>query len=79
MRHITRLEEEKIPRNAEYNFIGRAQILVDKWGNIMHPDQPKDAAEEKTESGDGTAVNMAAVEVGVGGSWVVIDRDALVE
>ncbi|KIM71922.1 hypothetical protein PILCRDRAFT_830073 [Piloderma croceum F 1598] len=79
MRHITLLDEEKMPRNAEYNFLGRAQVLVDKWRNIMHPDQPKDAVEEKTENGDGTAVDMTAVEVGVGGSWVVVNGDALFE
>ena len=79
MRRITLLDEEKIPRNAEFNFHGRAQILVDKWCNIMHPNQPKDAAEGKTENDDETTVNMAAVEVDVGGSWVMVNGDALVE
>jgi hypothetical protein len=79
MQRITLLDEEKIPRNAEFNFHGRAQILVDKWRNIMHPNQPKDAAEGKTENGDETAVNMSAMEMDVGGSWVMVNGDALVE
>lgn len=76
MRHIIFLDKE-IPRNAEYNFLERAQVLVDKWRDIMHRDQPKDIAEGKTENGDGMEVNMAVVEVG--GPWVVVDGDVSVE
>ena len=79
MGHIILLDKEKIPRNAEYNFLDRAQILVDKWRDIMHPDQPMDIAEGKPENGDGMEVNMAVVEVGIGGPRVAVDGDVLVE
>jgi hypothetical protein len=79
MRHIIRLDKEKIPRNAEYDFLGRAQILVDKWLDIMHTDQLKATAESKTENDHGTEVNVDAAEVGVLGSWVVVNADVLVE
>jgi len=36
MRHVTALEEDKVPRDAEYKFRDRAKSLVDKWHMILH-------------------------------------------
>jgi hypothetical protein len=71
MRHIAALTDDKVPRNAEYNFLGRAQTLVDKWHDILNSNKPKNTAEGKTENGDGTEVDMGAMEVDVGGSAAV--------
>jgi hypothetical protein len=72
MKHIAALNEDKVPRNAEYNFLGRAQALVHRWSSdIVNPNKPKNAAEEKTEGGEGTEVNMGAVGMDVGGSSAV--------
>jgi hypothetical protein len=67
MRHIAALSEDKVPRNAEYNFLGRAQIL--------NSNKPKNA-EGKTENGDGTEVDMGAVDMDVGTSSAVANGDA---
>ncbi len=76
MRHIAALSEDKVPRNAEYNFLGRAQTLVDKWHDILNSNKPKYAAEGKTENGDGTEVDMGAVDMDVGTSSAVANGDA---
>jgi hypothetical protein len=75
MRHIAALSEDKIPRNTEYNFLKRAQTLVDKWHEILNSNKPKNAA-DKTENGDGTEVDMGAVDMDVGGSSAVANGDA---
>ena len=37
MRHIQALEDERLPRNAEFNFRARAKNMVDKWQGMMAP------------------------------------------
>jgi hypothetical protein len=76
MRHIAALSEDKIPRNSEYNFLRRAQTLVDKWHEILNSNKPKNAGEGKTENGDGTEVDMGAVDIDVGGSSAAANGDA---
>jgi hypothetical protein len=76
MRHIAALSEDKIPRNSEYNFLRRAQTLVDKWHEILNSNKPKNAGEGKTENGDGTEVDMGAVDIDVGGSSAPANGDA---
>jgi hypothetical protein len=68
MRHIAALGEDKVPRDGEFNFLSRAQTLVDKWHDILNSNKPKNTAEGKTENGDGTEVDMGAMEVDAGGS-----------
>jgi hypothetical protein len=76
MRHIAALGDDKVPRNLEYNFLGRAQTLVDKWHDILNSNKSKHAAEGKTENGDGTEVDTGAMEVDVGGSSAVANGEA---
>jgi hypothetical protein len=66
MRHIAALPEDKVPRNAEFNFLGRAQTLVDKWHEILNSSKSKGAPEGKAENGDGTEVDTGAMEVDAG-------------
>lgn len=69
MRHIAALAEDKVPRNAEYNFLARAQTLVDKWHEILNSKKSEDSNEATTEpklangNGDGTEVDTGAMEV----------------
>jgi hypothetical protein len=65
MRHIAALGEDKVPRNAEFNFLGRAQTLVDKWHDILNSNKPRTSAGGNTENGDGTEVDMGAADSAV--------------
>jgi hypothetical protein len=76
MRHIAALVEDKVPRNAEFDFLGRAQTLVDRWHEILGASKPKSGAGGKTENGDGTEVDMGAMEVDGGGSSAVANGGA---
>ena len=66
MRHIAALSEDKVPRNVEYDFLARAQTLVDRWHEILNHNKPKNGADRaKTENGDGTEVDKGAMDVDV--------------
>jgi hypothetical protein len=76
MRHIAALGEDKVPRNNEFNFLARAQTLVDKWHDILNSNKPKHPAENRAENGDGTEVDMGAMEVDAGPSSAVTNGEA---
>ncbi|KAG6898968.1 hypothetical protein C0993_002146 [Termitomyces sp. T159_Od127] len=51
MRHITLLEDKRVPRDAEFSFRARAQALVERWQSVLgaakgavavKKDEPKD-------------------------------------
>jgi len=66
MRHIAALSEDKVPRNDEYDFLARAQTLVDRWHDILNHNKPKNGTDRaKTENGDGTEVDKGAMDVDV--------------
>jgi hypothetical protein len=66
MRYIAALTEDKVPRNDEYDFLARAQTLVDRWHEILSHSKPKDGGDRaKTENGDGTEVDKGAIDIGV--------------
>ncbi|EKM75299.1 hypothetical protein AGABI1DRAFT_116494 [Agaricus bisporus var. burnettii JB137-S8] len=44
MRHIAVLEDEKIPRNAEFKFKERADALVKKWQQILNANKSANAS-----------------------------------
>ena len=70
MRHIAALAGDKVPRNEEFNFLARAQALVDRWHDILNHNKPKNGAgRAKTENGDGTEVDKGAMDVDMAG-WV---------
>lgn len=50
MRHIAALSDDKIPRNSEFNFLTRAQTLVDKWHEILNSKKNEGSNEGKAES-----------------------------
>ncbi|KAG6896008.1 hypothetical protein C0992_010939 [Termitomyces sp. T32_za158] len=35
MRHITHLEDKRVPRDAEFSFRARAQALVERWQSVL--------------------------------------------
>ncbi|KZT34009.1 hypothetical protein SISSUDRAFT_1053469 [Sistotremastrum suecicum HHB10207 ss-3] len=50
MNHIARLEDEKIPRDAEFGFRSRATALVTTWQQIaLH-----DSEQDRLPSGEST-------------------------
>lgn len=64
MRHIAQKPESEIPRNAEFNFLARAQTLVDKWHDILNSNKANGTpTEAKASNGDGTEVDTGAMEV----------------
>lgn len=68
MRHIAALAGDKVPRNEEFNFLARAQALVDRWHDILNHNKPKNGAgRAKTENGDGTEVDKGAMDVDMAG------------
>ncbi|KXN91181.1 PWWP domain-containing protein 1 [Leucoagaricus sp. SymC.cos] len=48
MRHIAVLDDDKVPRNDEYNFKNRADALVKKWQQILNANKPNGAASSGT-------------------------------
>jgi hypothetical protein len=44
MRHIAVLDDDKIPRNAEFKFKERADALVKKWQQILNANKSANAA-----------------------------------
>lgn len=66
MRRIAQKPESEIPRNAEFNFLSRAQTLVDKWHEILNSNKANGNAtptEPKAPNGDGTEVDTGAMEL----------------
>ena len=66
MRRIAQKPENEIPCNAEFNFLSRAQTLVDKWHEILTSNKANGNAsptETKAPNGDGTEVDTGAMEV----------------
>jgi hypothetical protein len=51
MRHIAVLSDEKVPRNAEFQFKERADALVKKWQQILNANKPNGAAAESVSAG----------------------------
>lgn len=69
MRHIAALTPDKIPRNDEFDFQTRAQVLVDRWHEILSQNKPKNGADTaKAENGDGTEVDKGAMDVDAQGT-----------
>lgn len=46
MRHIAVLDDDKIPRNAEFKFKERADALVKKWQQILNANKSANASLE---------------------------------
>ncbi|KAL0957086.1 hypothetical protein HGRIS_003182 [Hohenbuehelia grisea] len=52
MRHVTALEDKKVPRDSEFKFRDRAKALVEQWHTILHKasDDVNGDAKEKEKS-----------------------------
>lgn len=51
MRHIAALTPDKVPRDEEFKFRGRAKALVDKWHAILGANKPSENGGETTTNG----------------------------
>ena len=40
MRHIAALADEKVPRDNDFKFRGRAKSLVERWHQILNANKP---------------------------------------
>jgi hypothetical protein len=48
MRYITALPPDKLPRDAEFNFKGRANALIEIWYQILNANMRNAAADDGT-------------------------------
>ena len=75
MRHITGLEG--IPRNDEFKFSDRAQVLVDKWGTMIGKGGKGDHQPTKAEESKADAKTEKPATNGTGaGAESPMDQDA---
>ncbi|KAG6860774.1 hypothetical protein C0995_007678 [Termitomyces sp. Mi166 len=51
MRHITLLEDKRVPRDAEFRFRARAQALVERWQSVLGAAKDVKGGAEKKEVG----------------------------
>jgi hypothetical protein len=59
MRHIAKLDDSALPRNSEFNFLSRAQTLVDKWAALA---SSQDKTNGDAEPGDLTVMEPAGAD-----------------
>jgi hypothetical protein len=70
MRHIAALSPEKVPRDDEFQFRNRAQVLVDKWHEILSSNKPNgaDAATNGTKVDDHEVVTEKTAAIDLNGN-----------
>jgi len=66
MRHISMADEEKLPRNAEFNFKSRAAKLVDRWQAIAEKEQKTNGTQQVNgDSSPNAAADQSAMTADV--------------
>lgn len=62
MRHITLLEDQRVPRDAEFAFRARAQALVERWQSVLGAAKGAGKKDEQKEGLNGVnGVPLATV------------------
>ena len=78
MRHIACLDSSKIPREDEFHFKDRAQVLVDKWVEVIQPseglsvlDYDRETTQVQVQAGVAEKSDSPIAEV----DWVIINKE----
>ena len=74
MRHITALDIEKVAKDDEFKFREQAEVLVDKWHQIL---EPSSATKSTTNGGGDPAAGKAKPVNGDAGTKDVFMTDIL--